>query len=58
MNVVAAKSKDQPRSYVNKPSTSKSKTTTNHYEKPTILDLVVFSLHGLSSEVFLHPSVI
>ncbi len=50
----AAKSKGQPRSYVNKPSTIKRKTTTNPYEKPTILDLVVSSMHGLSSEVFLY----
>ncbi len=37
-------SKGQPRSYVHKPSSN----------KPTILDLVISLLHGLSSEVFLH----
>ncbi len=54
----AAKNQGQPRSYVNKPSTIKGKTTINPYEKPTLLDLVVSSLHGLSSEVFLHQSII
>ncbi len=54
----ADKSKGQPRSYVNKLSTIKKKTTTNPYQKPTLLDLVVSSVHGLSSEVFLYQSVI
>ncbi len=56
----AVERKGQPRSYVNKPSTIQRKTTTNPYEKLTLLDLdlVVSSLHGLSSEVFLHQSII